>query len=59
MEKIKGLCLKEIGNRIGDGTLARDYPKTHIQIAKFYYDEVFRGSGYTKHAEALRPKEKE
>jgi hypothetical protein len=40
-----GMWWKELGNRIGDGSLARDYPQTHIKIKGQYYKKMSEVTG--------------
>ncbi len=35
-----GMWYNNLGNRIGDGSLARDYPKAHVKIAAQYYKKM-------------------
>jgi hypothetical protein len=40
-----GMWWKELGNRIGDGSLERDYPKAHIKIKGQYYKKMSEVTG--------------
>lgn len=40
-----GMWWKELGNRIGDGSLERDYPKAHVKIKGQYYKKMSEVTG--------------
>lgn len=40
-----GMWWKELGNRIGDGSLERDYPQSHIKIKGQYYKKMSEVTG--------------
>lgn len=40
-----GMWFKEMGNRIGDGSIERDYPKSHISIKSQYYKRMSEVTG--------------
>ena len=35
-----GMWWKELGNRIGDGSLERDFPQSHVRIKGIYYKQM-------------------
>ena len=37
-----GMWWKELGTRIGDGSLERDFPKSYVKIKAQYYHEMFK-----------------
>ena len=41
----KHVWYKELGNRIGDGSIDRDYPKTAVSIKSQYYSKMFKVTG--------------
>ncbi|KKN60082.1 hypothetical protein LCGC14_0535510 [marine sediment metagenome] len=42
---MEAMWFKELGNRIGDNSLERDWPKTHERIANDYYREMAKHTG--------------
>ena len=40
-----GMWWKELGNRIGDGSLERDYPKAHVRVKGQYYKRMSEVTG--------------
>jgi len=36
------VMIKELGNRVGDGSLERDYPKDGAKIKVWYYNRIFK-----------------
>ena len=40
-----GMWFKELGNRIGDGSIERDYPNTAVSIKSQYYSKMFKVTG--------------
>ncbi len=40
-----GMWYKEMGARIGDGSLEKDYPKSFVQIKSQYYKRMFEVTG--------------
>lgn len=40
-----GLWWKELGARISDGALERDWPKSHIRIKQYYYKKMSEVTG--------------
>jgi len=40
-----GMWWKELGNRIGDGSLAKDYPKANVKIKGQYYKKMSEVTG--------------
>lgn len=40
-----GMWWKELGNRIGDGSLAKDYPKSQVKIKTQYYRKMSEITG--------------
>jgi hypothetical protein len=40
-----GMWWKELGNRIGDGSLEKDYPKAHVRIKGQYYKKMSEVTG--------------
>ncbi|KKN64723.1 hypothetical protein LCGC14_0488550 [marine sediment metagenome] len=40
-----GMWWKELGNRIGDSSLERDYPKAHVKIKVQYYKKLSEVTG--------------
>jgi hypothetical protein len=40
-----GMWWKELGNRIGDSSLERDYPKSHVKIKGQYYKKMSEVTG--------------
>ncbi len=40
-----GMWWKELGNRIGDGSLEKDYPKAHVKIRVQYYKKLSEVTG--------------
>lgn len=40
-----GMWYKELGNRIGDGSIEKDYPKAHIKIKGQYYKRMSEVTG--------------
>lgn len=45
----RGMWFKELGNRIGDGSIERDYPKAHIKIKGQYYKKMSEVTGVDFH----------
>lgn len=45
----QSLWWKELGNRIGDGSLERDFPKSHIAIKQQYYKKMSEITGIDFH----------
>ena len=41
----QGMCWKELGCRIGDGSLEKDFPKQAIQIKSIYYNYILTTTG--------------
>jgi len=46
-----GMWWKEMGNRIGDGSLERDFPQIYIGIKSQYYKKLFAVTGVEKKEE--------
>lgn len=40
-----GMCWNNVGNRIGDGSIERDYPESAVKIKSQYYKYIFRVTG--------------
>jgi len=40
-----GMCWNNVGNRIGDGSIERDYPKSAVKIKSQYYKYIFGVTG--------------
>jgi len=40
-----GMCWNNVGNRIGDGSIDRDYPKSATKIKGQYYKYIFGVTG--------------
>ena len=41
----RGMCLKEIGEGIRSGQLAKDFPNSVVRIKSEYYNKISNGSG--------------
>ena len=45
----RGMWFKELGNRIGDGSLEKDYPKANVKIKGQYYKKMSEVTGVDFH----------
>ncbi len=57
MTKEQELWWKELGNRIGDGSLEKDYPKAHVKIRVQYYKKMSEVTGVNFQGKDTTPNE--